>query len=62
MRIVGTEVTMDYYNAPPPTCPCERTLKTVGKEDLEPLYGRTAQFPAGGQWQSFPTAGECKEG
>lgn len=44
-----------------PPCECNRVHKTVGRENLEQRFGShgASMHPAGGQWFSHPTAGQC---
>ena len=44
-------------------CACERVFETVGRENVTSAFGSYAyMFPAGGEWYSHPTRGECLDG
>lgn len=44
-------------------CNCTRTMQSIGKEDIEIVFGDSiSNDPAGGFWQSFPAGGECQPG
>lgn len=51
------------YDDTPPACNCTRVHKTIGRENLTVAFGSYASMhPAGGEWYSHPSLGQCVDG
>lgn len=52
-----------YAKPPTPPCNCTRVHKAVGRENLTVAYGGyQSMHPAGGEWYSHPSLGQCRDG